>query len=181
MRYTSGPGNSHRSYAVCYVNLLSVWQVAFLGTQDKTSRLPSAWSYDDTMERSYGGDRLLKLHWPCSPTGQTFFWALIPNIRIWLMNNLCIPLSIHTFKILSFCVYIHQRISTFKSVSIFQPANQVWTQVSSHCNKKKQGLIQVFPFNLPFFRNLRQKYVPLWVPGKSVHFSALSAQFQSIF
>lgn len=56
-----------------------------------------------------------------------------------------------------------QRISTFKSVTFFQLANQVWRKVSSHWNKKKHRLIHVFPFEPPFSQNLRQENMFFYV------------------
>lgn len=154
MRYTPGPGKSDRSYVSAAFSSYLGEQMALLGSQDKIPRPPSAFSLM-TPWRDHS------VYWETSCSAvHGFYWANTFRhshpICLRLMNHLCI-LSIHTLKNSPFCIYIHQRVCTFESVSIFQLADHVWRQVSSHGNKKKQGFVPVFPFNLPFSQGLRQE------------------------
>lgn len=99
-------------------------QMVLLGTKDKNIRHPSALSHDPTMEGPH-----CVLWRPVAPNftdsiEQTLWSTHTQCVFDWWIT-LCI-LSICTFKnFYLFCIYIHQRTCTFKSVSILQLANQV--------------------------------------------------------
>lgn len=157
MRYTPGSAKSDRSYASATFSSYLCEQMALLGSRDKTSRPPSALSLM-TPWRDHSvhcGDQLLR----SSPILlDKHFSALTPNMS-WTDESFMCPVNPHLKKFYLFCIYIHQRIRTFRSVSVFQLADHVWRRVSSHGNKKKQGFVPVFPFDLPFSQNPRQENV----------------------
>lgn len=174
------PGKSERSYASATFSSYLCEQMALLGSQDKTSRPPSAVSLM-TSWRDHSvhcGDQLLR----SSPILlDKHFSALTPNISL-TDESFMYPVNPYLKKFYLFSVFIFIRGSARSSQYLYSSWLTTFGDGSPLTGiKRNKGPFMCFPSTCHFPRILGKKICSFMSHSKTVHFNSRTAQFQSIF